>query len=149
MKVPNFQKDTLINAPPDKVFAYVSDFRRHPEWASHRLSIEPVSEGPLAVGSKFKSVGHQMGMESRDEVTVSEVVADRRLTYDVSTHQGESFRHSIDLQPEGAGTRVTKSMNFVKTGIVTKLMMPLVLILVPKILSSDLQRIKSHIESAA
>ena len=29
-----FTKELSINAPPDKVFAYVSDISRHPEWAA-------------------------------------------------------------------------------------------------------------------
>ncbi len=141
----HFQKELLINAPPDKIFTYVSDLPRHPEWAAHRLKIEPQSAGAAGVGSKYSSVGHQMGMDSHDEVTVTEYSPSQRFGYEARSKEGR-FRHVIQLRPEGAGTRVAKSVEVVEASLSTKLMTPLLMFLAPRILSSDLKRIKERIE---
>src|SRR3972149_1695819 len=99
-----FTKELSINAPPDKVFAYVSDISRHPERA------------PVGVGAKFSSVGHQMGMDSRDEVTVTEHSPAQRFSYEARSKEG-LFRHVIELRPQEAGTRVAKSMEVLEASL--------------------------------
>src|SRR3990172_4224589 len=93
-----FTRQTVINAGPDKVFAYVSDISRHPEWAAHKLKMEPAATGSVGVGAKFSSVGHQMGMDSRDEVTVTEHSPAQRFSYEARSKEG-LFRHVIAFVP--------------------------------------------------
>lgn len=57
-----FNYQISINATPDAVFEYVSDFARHGEWTEN-LRIEAVSDGPIAVGSEYRSVGKLMGKD--------------------------------------------------------------------------------------
>jgi uncharacterized protein YndB with AHSA1/START domain len=47
----------LVNAPLQKVFDYVSDLRRHPEWSGGELKIEAAAPGPIAVGKEYRSRG--------------------------------------------------------------------------------------------
>jgi uncharacterized protein YndB with AHSA1/START domain len=139
-------KETTINAPADKVFAYVADFTKHPEWALHPLQITPESNEPTHLGTKFRSVGHQFGRDNTNEVTVTEFEPDRRLVYESTSKDGH-FRHSFELQASGETTRLSKSFEPISAPLVGKLMMPLVTgILVPKALVSDLARIKAKLE---
>ena len=46
-----------LNASQQAVYDYVSDFARHGEW-SDGLRLEVLSDEPLAVGSKFRSLGN-------------------------------------------------------------------------------------------
>ena len=46
-----YEEQITINAPADKVYAYVSDFPRHGEWAGHGLAVTKDGDGPIAVGS--------------------------------------------------------------------------------------------------
>jgi len=140
-----FTKELSINAPPDKVFDYVSDISRHPEWAAHKLKIEPAATGSVGVGAKFNSVGHQMGMDSRDEVTVTEYSPSQRFSYEARSKEG-LFRHVIQLSAEGTGTRVAKSTEVVEASLMTKLMTPLIMFMAPGVLSGDLKRIKQRVE---
>ena len=140
-----FTKELSINAAPEKVFAYVADLTRHPEWANHKLKIEASSDAPLGVGSKFNSVGHQMGMESHDEVTVVTYEPLQRFAYEAKSKDGR-FRHLIELRPDGSATRVTKSMEVVEASLGTKLMTPLIFLMAPGVLSKDLRRIKARLE---
>jgi hypothetical protein len=47
----------LVNAPLQKVFDYVSDLSRHPEWSGGELKIEAAAPGPIAVGKEYRSRG--------------------------------------------------------------------------------------------
>ena len=58
-----------INASQQAVYDYVSDFTRHGEW-SDGLKVEAISDGPLAVGSEFRSVGKQLGKDAENSVKI-------------------------------------------------------------------------------
>lgn len=42
-----------IDAPPEKVFPYLAEAKFAPEWMDCVVDIEPLSEGAMALGSKF------------------------------------------------------------------------------------------------
>ena len=140
-----YKKDIQIAAAPEQVFAYVADLARHPEWASNELKIEARSEGAVGVGSKFSSVGHQFGKDNPDEVTVHEYAPSKRFVFDSEDSSGV-FRHTFELTPEGEGTRVIKSCEVLSAAMKTKLLTPVLAVLIPKALSKDLQQIKSRLE---
>ena len=56
-----FQQSTTFNAAPSTVYGYLTDITKHAEWSSHGLTVEKASEGPVAVGSTFNTVGKLMG----------------------------------------------------------------------------------------
>ncbi len=139
------EKRTLVDAPVDKVFTYLADFTRHPEWAAHRLKIEPTSQGPVGIGSTFASSGHQMGRENENKVVVTEFVANEKLVFEAEGQQGR-FRHSFEVQPANGGARLTKRFEPLRLSLMAKLMAPVLILLSPRGLAGDLQRIKSHLE---
>ena len=49
------QSTITIQAPIDRVYAYLADFRRHPEWAKNLSKVTQVTPGPIAVGTVFKT----------------------------------------------------------------------------------------------
>jgi uncharacterized protein YndB with AHSA1/START domain len=140
----HYSKETVVKAPPDKVFFYISDIQKHPEWAQHKLEVTAVSQGPIAVGSAYQTVGHQMGV-SHDRVTVTEMVPNQKFVYESAGKAG-LIRHAFELQPADGGTRVVKSMDGVKLALMTRLMAPMVGMLAPKALGSDLAKIKAKLE---
>ena len=46
-----------INRRPEEVWAYLTDFSRHAEWSPKPWKMESLTEGPVRVGSKFRSTG--------------------------------------------------------------------------------------------
>jgi uncharacterized protein YndB with AHSA1/START domain len=142
------EKQITINAPAEKVFTYLADFPRHSEWAQHPLKIEQTSPGPAGQGTTYKSVGHQMGRDSEDAVTVTEFVPNQKIVYEAEGREGR-FRHWIQLQPGDGGVQVTKGFGVVKANFPFSLMMPIVTTFVaPGGLNGDLKRIKEKIEGS-
>lgn len=49
------QTSVIIQAPVEKVYAYLVDFRRHPEWAQNLTRVTQLSSGPIGIGTLFKT----------------------------------------------------------------------------------------------
>lgn len=144
----SIQRQTTVNAPADAVFAYLTDFSRHPEWAGQKLAITPAAAGPCAVGSTYSSVGHQMGTH-RGTVTVTELVPNQKLVFESDDDTGR-FRHTFVLKGEGAQTELSKTFEPLQPGAMFRVMSPIILrFLTPKALTQDVERIKAKVEGAA
>ncbi len=140
----SFERETVINAPPEKVFAYLSDIPRHTEWAQHRIEIEPVADGPAAQGSMYNCVGHQMGTH-HGQVTITELIPMQKIVYESEDDTGH-FRHYIMVTAEDGKSRVTKGFESLKLSLMFQVLSPVARFLVPKGLDGDLSRIKAKLE---
>ena len=49
-----FEIETRIEAPPAQVFAVATDIERVPEWMSAVEALEPLDEGPVREGWRFR-----------------------------------------------------------------------------------------------
>ena len=107
--------------------------------------VERVSDGATALGSQFKSEAHQMGAQ-HDTITVTEMQPNQRLVYEVVTKDNEKFRWGFQLSPTGGGTKVTRTMETVKTGMMTKMMVPILALMGPRLIRGDLERIKARLQ---
>jgi hypothetical protein len=101
---------TQIDAPPDAVWAILTDLARYPEW--NPLFRE--ASGQVAVGNRImlRSVHPANGrmMTVRPKVTVAEPGAELRW---VSSLPGiMSGEHHFTLTPAGGGTKVEQSETF-------------------------------------
>ena len=140
-------KETVINAAPQRVFEYVSDLRKHPEWAQHGLEVTQTSAGPVQTGATFSSVAHQFGTQRETQV-ITEYQPDSRVTFEATGSLGVA-RHSFALAPDGAGTRVTKSMELIKPSLLARVMGPMIASQQRKALAVDLERIKTYLEGSS
>lgn len=143
--MPKFERATTISARPERVFDYVSDITRHPEWASNKLQIESSPPGGVSLGARFVTVGRQIGVYGRDEVTVTECAPPERFGFEATSPDGR-FLHLFRLEPANGGTRVTKSMDFVEMSWATRLSMPLIAVWAWWVLARDLKQIKMRLE---
>jgi hypothetical protein len=95
-----------VDAPPDAVYAVVSDVTRMGEWSPETVRCEWVdgATGP-AVGARFKG-SNKRGI-ARWSTTPTVVVADagREFAFVVDDTTKWSFR----CEPDGAGTRLVES----------------------------------------
>jgi uncharacterized protein YndB with AHSA1/START domain len=140
------EKQITIAAPRDKVFAYVADFRKHPEWAGHNLEVA-LPEGPIAVGTTFSTLGHQLGKQN-DTITVVELEPGRRMAFETKGKAG-IVRHWFDTQDADGSTKLAKGMEFVKPSAASRIAMPGIRLNVPRMLGKDLDKIKARLETSA
>jgi uncharacterized protein YndB with AHSA1/START domain len=142
--MPRFEKSIDINVPPQKAFDYLSDVTKHAEWSSHGLSVEKTSPGPIAVGTTFSTTGHQMGTHT-GVVTITELVPGQKVVYESSDDTGR-MKHAFEVAPQNGGTRVTKSFETIKTGLMLTIFRPMMYVAQPKMLQNDLAKIKAKLE---
>lgn len=101
---------TQINAPPEKVFAYVSDLEKHPEW-SHVEEVTRASDGPVAVGSAYESKGHNLGMAAKDKVEVTAYQPNERFAWRSHGGMGMQFDWSFEVRPQGGGSLLIERLD--------------------------------------
>ncbi len=58
--MPSLERSLNINAPPERVYEAFVDLSRWLEWNPQLREVTPLSEGPLAVGSKARIAGQMM-----------------------------------------------------------------------------------------
>jgi hypothetical protein len=144
--VPRFERSIDVNVPPQKAYEYLADVTKHGEWASHNLSAEKTSEGPIAVGTAFNTTGHQMGTRT-GVVTIRELVPGRKIVYE-SDDDTARIKHAFEIAPHNGGTRLTKSFETIKTGLLLTVFRPMMYVVAPRSLQNDLRKIKERLEAA-
>ena len=142
-----YEGSIVVNAPADKVFAYVSDMMKLPEWGGFDNVVRQTSEGEVGLGSTYECDGKQFGRHT-DKVTVTEYVPGKRFVVDVKGDTGET-RNTFALEEQGSSTRVTKILEFTKPALTTRLAAPMLKSMAPKNLAKDLQKIKERLEGRA
>lgn len=97
-----------IQAPPDRVWAIMSDVRRWHEWTPSVTSIRRLDEGPLRVGSR--------AMVRQPKVPpalwrVTEIEEGRRFSWVTGTPIARATgRHSVEPTP--GGSRATLALEY-------------------------------------
>jgi uncharacterized protein YndB with AHSA1/START domain len=142
-----FTKETDIAAPPDKVYEYLADFSKHLEWTTpgHNVQIPDAPSGSAPVGASMRSTGHMFGSQ-QDQIKVEEMTPNQRIVYYVTMKNGDFFRQTMEIRPSGSGTHLTKSVDFLKMSMPSRLFMPVAMVIGPKILAGDVERIKERME---
>ena len=102
---------TFINAKPEDVFAYVSDLTRHGEWSGAPLTVEAVSNGPIAVGSQYRSRGDLPGQKGRpNELRVTQYQAPTRFSFVAQDPSFGGVTHDFTFQPQNNGTLMERTV---------------------------------------
>jgi hypothetical protein len=78
-------------------------------------------------------------------VAVTESVRPARFAFEAEGKEGR-FRHSFNLEPEGSGTRVTKTFEVLRSTPLMILATPVFTLIGPRNMRKDLQRIRARIE---
>ena len=136
----------FIQAPPDKVFAAMSDLTQHVKWGAHELKIEAAEEGPAKVGSAYTSL-HVKAKEA-DKVTVTELLPNERFGFHVVMPNGMALQHIITVTPQGDGTLVTRKGKVTKIPLVMIIMKPLIPLLARGMTKKFLNNMKAELEQS-
>lgn len=104
MVAPLLQAQIDIDAPPAKVWALISDFRRMPQWSPQCRWMRQF--GPLRTGARTINLNRRKRLFWPTTCTVVDVVPNERLAFKVDTN-GSVWTY--ELEPNGEGTRVIES----------------------------------------
>jgi uncharacterized protein YndB with AHSA1/START domain len=95
--------ETVIDAPPGKVWATLTDLWRMPKWSPELLKMMPLKRGGLRVGQWYLGVNRRKGVVWATRNVVATLEPGTSLAWDTKT---SGARWIFELAAEGEGTRV-------------------------------------------
>ena len=104
MAQPLLQTQIDINAPVDKVWALISDFRRMPQWSPQCRLMKAF--GPLRQGTRTINFNRRNFLYWPTTSTVTELIPEKKLAFRVNTN---NTIWTYELEPTENGTRVVES----------------------------------------
>jgi uncharacterized protein YndB with AHSA1/START domain len=154
----SFERSIVIHATPEQVYANLLDVASHKNWGE-MTELELLYEGPVKVGSRWRSTGVMGKDVMRDECTVMALERPRLFQFkSVSQHSsmgttGMTFTYRLEQVPDG--TRVTISRGFVPDEISSRMMRFLLqagvvrlmdIFMTAKIIDRGLARLRDYVE---
>ncbi len=117
-----------VEAPVDRVFDYVADVLRHPEWAANPLTVEHADGPDVGVGARFRThMSKVMPVVPKSfdgEIVV--VGADRPVTFAYEAHDGGgSYRWTFRLEPHGRSSRLAHTVERLHGPLPIRVLQPL------------------------
>jgi carbon monoxide dehydrogenase subunit G len=143
-----FEGTTVIDKPIEEVFAFLAAGTNDPKFSPRVLEIEKATEGPVGVGTLFKSTVKDAGVKTKREFEITEFDSPTRIRWaERSKNQVTAREGGYDLAPEGSGTRVTIH-NVLEGHGFGKLIAPLALRSARKGADQFAQSIKAAVEAS-
>lgn len=114
-----------VDAPPDEVYALVSDVTRMGDWSPETYRAEWIegATGPEP-GARFKGYNKQRIARWSRAATVRVADPGREFTFETGRPEDPETRWSYTLQATGDGTDLTESFESIKYGFFYKLIAP-------------------------
>lgn len=117
-------------ASQETTFAYLADVTKHAEWSPKPYRVEMTSEGPVQLGSTFRSYGSLPGDKDHvNDVEVTVFDAPRALVL-TCMDGGETFINKFDVDAVGEGSRITKTVDAANPKGALGIVFPLIFALV-------------------
>ena len=99
--------ETDIAAPPDVVFATVTDVPNWPNFVPAIEQLEILTSSPVGVGTKFRETRTMFGRKATEEMTVAVHDPPRRFDLTAENHGTRYLaRHEITPPPGGSRLRL-------------------------------------------
>ncbi|HEX2194182.1 MAG TPA: SRPBCC family protein [Candidatus Limnocylindria bacterium] len=136
----------IVPAPPDRVFAFLSDLEQLPRWQSGIVSAEVTTPGPLGAGSQAHVVRELMGQRIEVDVTATGYEPHRWLALE-SEASGIGVRASLELEPAGAGTQLGFSMEIRAKSLFMAPLEGIVAGAAQQDVADSLERVRAHFEA--
>jgi len=119
------ERRARIEAPPEALFAYLSDLDNLPEWQTGIVSAEITSGDELGVGTTARVVRDLMGQRIEAPMTVTAYEPPGRLAIR-SEVSGVKATAELDLTPaDGAATDLVFAME-IRGSFITSFMEPMI-----------------------
>lgn len=139
-----------IAAPPERVFAALTDVDSLPHWMSGLVRIERLTDGPFGKGTRFREVRKMFGREAAEVFDVVEFDPPRSFALFVDGRNGSSgkgeFRFRHTLAPKGGGTELVLSGEIGGMSRIAEFFGRLMCGFMKKAIARDLAALKAFVE---
>jgi uncharacterized protein YndB with AHSA1/START domain len=139
------ENSTVINRPPEEVYAFVTDPANEAKWHADVLEAHKTSDGPLGVGSTIQFTFNFMGKKDIDLV-VREFDPPRREVVEATSKGPMAPTFTFTFEPGDGGTRFTRKGNIRVSGWM-RLMEPMMKGMASKRADGFLAKLKLLLES--
>ncbi|MBM3986179.1 MAG: SRPBCC family protein [Planctomycetes bacterium] len=132
-----------VPAPPERVFALLTDLDGAPGRIRNIRSVEKLVPGPLRVGTRWKETRLMFGREASEVMEALALEPGRRMEVGAESC-GMRYRTVLEVAREGAGTRVSMTFSGQPVTLAARLMAPLAGLMAGKLrqcLEEDLEDI--------
>ena len=138
------ERTARIAAPPDEVFAYVSNLDNMAEWQTGVTSARRTSAGDLGVGATAQVTRELMGQRLEAPLTVTAYEPPHRLGIG-SEVSGVKAAATMDLAPadDGAATDLTFAME-IRGSMLTSFMEPMIASAAGGDIEASLERVRAR-----
>lgn len=138
------ESSVTINAPVERVFAYIADVERQPEWIGAVTSVSRADSGPIGVGSTFTLSLSYMG-KSADAVQEITKFEPNRAIIQSTTSGPIATQITLLVEPAGSGTLV-RNITEADISSLGRLAGPIVTRTINRQLETDLQTLREILE---
>ena len=107
-----------ISCSPAAAFAYVSDITTHPDWSVDNIRVESRPEGKIAIGSRYRTVGHSVVRQGDQEAEIEVTVLEPPRRFEFIARSGpREFQHLFTFEEGADGTIVERVMTFIPDAV--------------------------------
>jgi uncharacterized protein YndB with AHSA1/START domain len=142
----SFTHSVAIPRPPEDVFPWLLEGDRVPQWTSHLERYEP--EGAVGPGSTIRQRLEVSGQTFDVAMEVVRYDPPRAAQTRFSTN-GVDIEAHYTLAPDGAGTRLTQSLEAKARSLSARLIVPVVQPRLERKLIADLERLRTLLSDGA
>ena len=102
------QRSIIINAPPEKVFAYLQDPMNVPEWLPGMIEVRNITGS--GVGMRFEWTYKMLGIQFNGETEVTEVIQNERFV--LKSKAGIESIWVYTYEPHEGGTKLSLDLDY-------------------------------------
>ena len=140
----------FIQASPEKVFDYVSDLTRHPEWSGGELKIESITPGLVRVGSQYKSRGEvAVEKERPNELTITHFEPPARFEFAAQDPSFGRVLHDFRFTSQRDGTLMERTVSMTMNPIMALAFKLIIRPMIGKpMMDKSFDRLKERLENS-
>ena len=112
-----YQHTVVVNAPVDRVFAYMDDVAREKEWQPGIQEAYKEPDGPTAVGTRKRYVSEFMGRRIENTYVTKLFEENERVAYESTPDSVIRARVVLRFESMEGRTRVTMAVQGKPTGV--------------------------------
>lgn len=142
------ESSVTINRPVEEVFAFLSNYENDPKWSSATVEGTKTSEGPIGVGTTWRSVSKVLGRRVETELEYIEYELNRKIAI---RQASGPYPHTfiVTLERVEGGTKINFAGEFEPGGFFGKLADPLLTRIAKRPLEAGFAKLKDLMEAGA